>query len=289
MTVSETVLQVRRQMDEINQRAFTSRRALRHYTALSGWIDPGEEVAIRHVAAEIGSTRSGALRILDIGIGAGRTVPMMLDVSRDYIGIDMAPKLLAIANKRFPEVDLRVMDARALDFEAARFDLVTFSYNGVDSVDLPDRLRILSEVRRVLAPDGLFVFSALNRDGPDHAPRLAAPGLREGHSPISELLRVAPKAVVNSWNYWRHRRLNQHGENISVSTLSAHSFGVVAIFISVPEQVKQLHEAGFSVDVVYDCIHGQSVAPDQHDTEAGYLHYVARIDGAALNANCPES
>jgi len=274
--VSETALEVRGRLDRINQHAFTSRRALHHFATLSGWIDPGEEAAIGDAAGRLAAARSGQLRILDIGIGGGRTIPMMLDLSHDYVGIDMAPKLLAVASKRFPQLDLRVMDARSLDFEPERFELVTFSYNGIDAVDLPGRLRILADVHRVLAPDGLFVFSALNRDGPEHAPHLTVTGPRKDHALIPELLRTVPKAVVNSWNYLRLKRFNQRGKDISVSTLSAHSFGVLAIFISVPEQVKQLHDAGFTVEAVYDCVHGSRVPQDQHNTEAGCLHYVAR-------------
>jgi SAM-dependent methyltransferase len=281
MTVRDTVLQARGRLDRINQHAFTSRRALQHFATLSGWIDPGEQAAIGDAAARLATTQSGKLRILDIGIGGGRTVPMMLDLSHDYVGIDMAPKLLAIAGKRFPQLDLRVMDARSLDFEPERFELVTFSYNGIDAVDLQGRLQIFSDVHRVLAPDGLFVFSSLNRDGPDHDPHLAVAGPRKDHALIPELIRTVPKAVVNSWNYLRLKRFNQRGDDISISTLSAHSFGVLAIFISVPEQVRQLHESGFSVEAVYDCVHGAQVAPDQRNTEAGCLHYVARKTGSA--------
>lgn len=276
MTPGETVVQVRRGLDRINQRAFTSRRALRIFSSLSGWIDPGEGAAIRHAVTEMDGARSRKLRILDIGIGAGRTIPMMLDVSRDYVGIDIASKLLAVASERFPDLDLRVMDARALDFDAERFDLVTFSYAGIDAVDLEDRLRILAEVHRVVTPDGLFVFSALNRDGPSHAPQLSLLEPRGNHAFVSELLRAGRTAVVNSWNYWRYRGLNQYGQDISVSTLAAHSYGVVAIFTSVPEQVRQLREAGFSVDAIYDSVRGSTVPPDQRETESAYLHYIAR-------------
>jgi SAM-dependent methyltransferase len=276
MTVSETVTRVRGRLDRINQRAFTSRRALHHFATLSGWIDPGEKAAIDDARGRLASNPSGKLRILDIGIGGGRTVPLMLDMSHEYVGIDMAPKLLSIAGERFPALDLRVMDARSLDFEPERFELVAFSYNGIDAVDLHGRLQILAEVHRVLAPDGLFVFSALNRDGPDHDPRLTVPGPRRDHALIPELIRTVPKAIVDGWNYWRLRALNERGENISVSTLSAHNFGVLAIFISVPEQVRQLEEAGFSVEAVYECVHGARVAPDRRETEAGCLHYVAR-------------
>ena len=54
-------------------------------------------------------------------------------------------------------------------FPDAAFDIVAFSYNGLDAVGFEDRHVVLDEVARVLAPGGVFAFSSLNRDGPGYA------------------------------------------------------------------------------------------------------------------------
>ncbi|HUN43594.1 MAG TPA: class I SAM-dependent methyltransferase [Acetobacteraceae bacterium] len=77
--------------------------------------------------------------ILDIGVGGGRTTPLMRAISTNYCGIDYIPEMVAIARRRFPDADFRVMDAREMDFHNGRFALTTFSYNGIDSVDVKGR------------------------------------------------------------------------------------------------------------------------------------------------------
>src|SRR5690606_12109488 len=102
-------------------------------------------------------------RILDIGVGGGRTTPYLLDVSRDYIGVDYAPKMIKKCRAQYPSVTFEVCDARDLShFGPASFDLIFFSFNGIDYVDHADRIKILCEVRRVLTDQGAFVFSAHN-------------------------------------------------------------------------------------------------------------------------------
>lgn len=102
-------------------------------------------------------------RVLDLGVGTGRTVPHLAPHTREYIGIDYSEASIAEARKRFPNIDLRVGDARNIEsFAAGQIDLVFFSYNGIDYVDHRDRTIILSEVYRVMRNSGYFIFSFHN-------------------------------------------------------------------------------------------------------------------------------
>ena len=50
-----------------------------------------------------------------------------------------------------------------LDFAADNsYDFVLFSYNGIDHLELPERERALSEMKRVLRPGGIMAFSSHN-------------------------------------------------------------------------------------------------------------------------------
>src|ERR1700688_5250770 len=71
------------EFDRINQRTYRKRGVLRQFEQASGWLEPGEQVAIDHVANAV---RDGA--ILDIGIGGGRTAPLMANISANYRGIN---------------------------------------------------------------------------------------------------------------------------------------------------------------------------------------------------------
>src|SRR5579863_7739657 len=106
----------------LKQKAFQRRGVLRRFGSASGWLERGEQIAVLSVAEAV----RGA-PILDIGVGGGRTAPLMREISTDYRGIDFAPKMIATARARFPTLDFRKMDARHLEFGDGSFALATFS------------------------------------------------------------------------------------------------------------------------------------------------------------------
>jgi SAM-dependent methyltransferase len=105
------------------------------------------------------ATKRGS--ILDIGVGGGRTTGPLSDMFYRYVGIDYSQPMIASAKRLHPDQDLRVMDARHLEFDDS-FDCVMFSYNGIDSVSYPDRQLIWTEVNNVLKPGGYFIYSTRN-------------------------------------------------------------------------------------------------------------------------------
>jgi ubiquinone/menaquinone biosynthesis C-methylase UbiE len=122
-----------------------------------------EETILSALAPELSRAR-----ILDIGVGAGRTTATIAPLVREYVGVDFSPAMVEacrtkfagqLRNSRFDEADARHLDAYA----DASFDIVLFSFNGLDSIDYPDRMRALAEVRRVLRPGGYFWFSTHNK------------------------------------------------------------------------------------------------------------------------------
>src|SRR5689334_4685058 len=99
--------------------------------ATSGPIDDGERAALDYIAPDL----AGA-RLLDIGIGGGRTSGMLAHRVASYHGIDISPGMLDLAKSRFPDLDLRIGDASALtDFDDDSMDIVLFSLNGLDCLD----------------------------------------------------------------------------------------------------------------------------------------------------------
>jgi SAM-dependent methyltransferase len=103
-------------------------------------------------------------RVLDAGVGTGRTTPALVARAGRYVGFDVAPAMIDAARVRFPGVDLRVADATRLDgFDDCSFDAVVFSYNGLDYLEPYERrAAALRELRRVLAPTGVLLFSTHN-------------------------------------------------------------------------------------------------------------------------------
>lgn len=108
------------------------------------------------------------MRMLDIGVGGGRTSVHFAPKCQTYIGTDYSSAMIAACEKEFAEHSgwkFRCCDARSMgEFADAAFDFVLFSYNGIDYVSHRDRLQILREVHRVCAPGGVFAFSTHNLD-----------------------------------------------------------------------------------------------------------------------------
>lgn len=111
----------------------------------------------------------GRLALLDLGVGAGRTAFFFLPFVRHYVGLDVAPGMIAACRERFAGVEapgraeFRLGDAAELPGCApATFDVVLFSCNGLDCLGPAARAACLAGILRVLRPGGELLFSAHN-------------------------------------------------------------------------------------------------------------------------------
>ena len=105
-------------------------------------------------------------KVLDIGVGGGRTTPALAALAASYTGIDYSAAMVASCVAGFAGKEgIRFLqdDARKLaKFQDGSFDAAVFSFNGIDCVAMEDRPTVFAAVRRVLAPGGTFVFSFHN-------------------------------------------------------------------------------------------------------------------------------
>jgi len=103
--------------------------------------------------ADIASIAPGE-RVLDVGCGTGivaREVAKRVGAEGRVVGLDLNPRMLAVAVRLAPEIDWRQGDAGDLPFEAGAFDVVVSQYA---LMFFPDRAQALREMWRVLAPRG---------------------------------------------------------------------------------------------------------------------------------------
>jgi SAM-dependent methyltransferase len=264
-------------LDGINRGAWKRPDTVRQYQRLEGWTDPGERAAVEHVAAE-----ARGRPILDIGVGGGRTTPLLRAISDDYVGVDYTAEMCEACRARHPGVRIEHMDARDLGrFEDNRFALAVFSFNGIDAVHVSERHKVLAEVHRVLQPGGLFIVSAHNRHGPGHGER---PGLRLAFSwnPLKlgwRMLKLARSLPRSLRNARRLRALNETHEDWSIMNAGAHDFGIVIVYTTLAEQKRQLRAAGFETELVLDNVAGEPVADGADTSGIWWFHYVARKVG----------
>ena len=94
------------------------------------------------------------LELLDLATGTGDQIAALLERKvplRRAVGIDLSLGMLALAKKKFPQIDFLEANAEALPFSDGSFDLCTFSF-GIRNVQNP--LAALAEMRRVTKPGG---------------------------------------------------------------------------------------------------------------------------------------
>jgi SAM-dependent methyltransferase len=144
--------------------------------------------------------------VLDLGVGTGRTTPALSAKARRYVGLDCAEAMVLAGREEHPGIDFRVGDAGDLaDFDDDAFDVVVFSFNGLDYLHpVADRRRCLDECRRVLRPHGVLIVST-------HHSRMLLPPLPARGGPrrarrFAHWLRLSMSMVwrrASSATFWR--------------------------------------------------------------------------------------
>lgn len=230
-------------MDRINRATWAESGSLRLYRKLDTHLDPGERAAFDCALARLDRPR-----ILDLGVGGGRTTGLLAPRARDYVGIDYMDEMIAESRARWPDRRFERADARDLSrFADGAFDLVVFSCNGIDSVDADGRGRVLAEAARVLAPGGLFVFSTFNMDGPGFAGRINNRRVERTLHPVRlawSLAKYLAGGVIGLSRVARRRRLEQRFEDHAILLHRAHDFGILVHATTLPHVEAQLRAAG---------------------------------------------
>jgi SAM-dependent methyltransferase len=267
VTVTETT-----QLDRLNRSTMHS--SVRYY-AIQSHLDQPEWNALTRVADEVRGKR-----ILDLGVGGGRTVSALLELSRDYIGIDYVEEMTETCRRRFPGVRFETMDARSMpEFADGSFELIFFSCNGLCMVDHDGRMAILREVHRLLTPGGAFIFSAYNRNNMEHD-RLFTFPVFEPTSRVTELPRRVGSFGLHTarriFNRLRYKRREVYTPEYSIINDKCHDYKTMLYYTTMKQQLKQLQCVGFSPDVCVFNSAGDVVEPDDSERCDSLLYLVRR-------------
>lgn len=134
----------------------------RHFDGISDRYDL--TFAGRHSAALVENVLNKLSRVsyhslLDIGCGTGNMLTVLSETEDGVLlaGLDISPGMIDVAKRRLDgRADIRVGDSENLLWADGTFDVVV----STDSFHhYPHPVRVLSEIRRVLGPDGLIMIA----------------------------------------------------------------------------------------------------------------------------------
>jgi SAM-dependent methyltransferase len=260
------------EIDLTNRGLWRSARVQRIFARRGGWTDAGEARVMERVAKE-----AGGQPILDIGVGAGRTLPYLRSLSDDYIAVDYLQEMVRLARSRYPDARIEHADARDLSaFADDKFALVVFSFNGIDGLAHEDRPKVHTAVKRVLRPGGVFAYSTHNLDHPSagHPPwdrsRLPA------RITLRPLVGWAARLPRRARSYRRLRALCARGEDWAILVGASYNFGVVGHYVTLEEALRELREAGYAPGVEVYSTSAVQLQPGCDTGDTAWFQLLAR-------------
>lgn len=144
-----------------NERTYNAADIVSYYAQLNR-LQPAETALLERLRHQLPT-----MKMLDMGVGGGRTAQHFAPLVKQYIGIDYSSEMVVACQKRFKLLDhpmsFEVVDAKDLSqFENNSFDFILFSFNGIDYASHQDRLKIFQEIKRVGKEGCYFFFSSHN-------------------------------------------------------------------------------------------------------------------------------
>ena len=264
-------------IDHSNAVTYGLDRFVEDYDTFKGWNDKGEMRVLLSIASHVRGRP-----ILDIGVGTGRTTPLLRLLTDDYIGIDYVPIMIEQARAALPGNDLRVGDVLDLrEFDDGWKSRVFFSYNGLDSIDHDSRSTALANMARLTAPGGYLVYSTLNLDSPHPRKRPWTPPSRPIERGTEGLLLWAFRAFrsavllpLNIANRRRTMKLSRRGDGWANEPSPGSDWRLILHFTTLARAKEEVAAAGLVLERVIT-IDGLDVT-DRDSTDALYFYLVAR-------------
>jgi SAM-dependent methyltransferase len=214
-----------------------SHRAL--YDSIAGIYDPWSRSVTEDVGFYVDQALAAGGPVVELAVGTGRIAIPIAEAGIPVIGVDSSPEMLAVASAAAESsgvgelVDLRLGDLRAPPV-SEHVPLAICPFRSLLHMETEtDKLRALRAVRRLLEPDGRFVF---------------------------DVFAPSPADIEETHGLWLEREpgifeLAVWDEGARTLALSVRSGEAAATFrlhwLSAPEWLRLLDEASFEVEALY--------------------------------------
>lgn len=214
-------------------------------------LQPPEEIIFN-----IFKDRFKAMKVLDIGVGGGRTTLCLAKVSKEYVGIDYSENMIKACKKRFfgtdPHISFKVCDVRSMKiFKDNYFDFILFSFNGIDYISHEDRFAALKEIKRIIKDQGFFCFSTHNIQNID---KLFSLGFTT--NPLKLAYRIQKLLRLRIANK-QYKKLSK--EKYAIITDIDYQSMFETYYIEPKEQIRVLNGLGFNNINVYSLVDGNRI------------------------------
>lgn len=261
--------------ERINVDVWRSAKVLGIFAVRSGFIDAGEEMLIERIGAA-----AEQRPILDIGVGGGRTIPLVAGDGDGYVAVDFIQEMVELTSAKYPAVRVEQADARDLaGFEDDSFGAVLFSFNGIDGLAHEDRAAVHRAAMRVLRPGGVYLYSTHNLD-------FCCAGRPPWHRSWWDLdngpramLVYAARLPRRSLSYRRLAGLTERGDSWAVLVGSAYDFSILSHHVTPGEALAELERAGFQAPAEMYGPAGEKVTVATDTDGIPWLYLLARKPG----------
>ncbi|MES0341001.1 MAG: class I SAM-dependent methyltransferase [Candidatus Humimicrobiaceae bacterium] len=255
------------------------------------YLEPAERAVIEILGSSLSS-----MKMLDMGVGGGRTTKYFAPLALNYTGADYAPAMVNACIEKYGD-DYFFITCDARDMEELSdnsFDFVLFSFNGIDSFSHEDRVSSLKEIHRVLRPGGYYCFSShnLNWNGlPDlfslkQVKKIAQAGKSDTDEGTKDFKKQVDRGFRSAYKVARLSILNRSFRMKDyINKLRKSERGHIydnslngkakVYYITKDEQIRQLKAAGFK-DISTICRNGFITNNTALLNQDGWIYYLCQ-------------
>ncbi|MBO0768061.1 MAG: class I SAM-dependent methyltransferase [Solirubrobacterales bacterium] len=249
-----------RAIAEINAQYWPNRRQARRRAARG--LRAGEVALLARYAEELTGD------VLELGATGDRLTAALAHHANSLLGVGVSAPTSRLCRERHPHAKFLEQNLTDLDvFDDGQFQAVVAGRFALDLLGDGQRRRLLDQVCRVLAPNGVLIFSSHNLACESLVPSPARAALTRPWR-----LPLLPQALANRALLGR---LQQRERGYALLNDIEANFGLLHYFIDRDGQERQLNDVGLTL---LECVspRGEQVPPGCEAYGERELYYVAK-------------
>ncbi len=252
-----------------NKETYEREDVVHYYTDVMVKLEKPEEAILRLL-----KNRLKDMKMLDLGVGGGRTTPYFAELVKEYVGVDYSRSMIKACKERFKlneHLSFKVADARNLkEFKDNSFDFVLFSFNGLDYMDEHDRIKALKEIKRVLKDDGVFAFSSHNLNSLETIYSVC--WSKNIFKSFKRIVKYCTIVIMNG----TPEKLKK--KDWAIIHDSSHKFGLQTYYAKPAFQIQQLREFSFKNLKMFSLEEGKEISTSNlEEVNDSWIYYLCDL------------